>query len=118
MKVTASAWRWPSAQILWHMNNFAGPSMALKVPEFRTTFSMVPLHFGKHLWRNDRVGPDGKRFADEKYKTSHGKVKIAGRWTPLSIPCPMFMIFDHTIFAQSTSTRKSRARDGPTRRAL
>ena len=32
---------------LWHMNNFAGPSMALKVPEFRTTFSMVPLHFAK-----------------------------------------------------------------------
>ncbi|HUB10635.1 MAG TPA: FAD-binding protein, partial [Acetobacteraceae bacterium] len=24
---------------LWHMNNYAGPSMALKVPEIRTTFS-------------------------------------------------------------------------------
>ncbi|MBM3222708.1 MAG: FAD-binding protein, partial [Candidatus Tectomicrobia bacterium] len=32
---------------LWHMNNFAGPSMALKVPAVRTTFSMVPLHFAK-----------------------------------------------------------------------
>jgi len=30
---------------LWHMNNYAGPSMALKVPEYRTTFSMAPLHF-------------------------------------------------------------------------
>src|SRR5215470_8004262 len=45
------------------------------------------------------VGPDGKRFADEKYKTSHGKVKSAGRWTPLATPCPMFMICDHTLFA-------------------
>ena len=23
---------------LWHMNNYAGPSMALKVPEIRTSF--------------------------------------------------------------------------------
>jgi hypothetical protein len=85
---------------LWHMNNFAGPSMALKAPEFRAAFSMVPLHFGKHPPGGMIVvGPDGKRFADEKYKTSHGKVKTAGRWVPLSTPCPMFMIFDHTLFA-------------------
>ena len=32
---------------LWHMNNYAGPSMALKVPEIRTTFSMQALHFSK-----------------------------------------------------------------------
>jgi succinate dehydrogenase/fumarate reductase flavoprotein subunit len=85
---------------LWHMKNFAGPSMALKVPEFRTTFSMVALHFAKEPPGGMIVvGPDGKRFADEKYKTSHGKVKSAGRWTPLSTPCPMFMICDHTLFA-------------------
>ena len=85
---------------LWHMNNFAGPSMALKVPEFRTTFSMVALHFAKEPPGGMIVvGPNGKRFADEKYKTSHGKVNLAGRWTPLSTPCPMFMIFDHTLFA-------------------
>jgi succinate dehydrogenase/fumarate reductase flavoprotein subunit len=85
---------------LWHMNNFAGPSMALKVPEFRSTFSMVPLHFAKELAGGMIVvGPDGRRFTDEKYKTSHGKVHIAGRWAPLSTPCPMFMIFDHTLFA-------------------
>lgn len=85
---------------LWHMNNYAGPSMALKVPEFRATFSMVPLHFAKHPPGGMIVvGPDGKRFADEKYKTSHGKIKIAGRWAPLPTPCPMFMIFDHVLFA-------------------
>ena len=32
---------------LWHMNNYAGPSMALKVPEIRTTFSMQALHYSK-----------------------------------------------------------------------
>jgi succinate dehydrogenase/fumarate reductase flavoprotein subunit len=44
------------------------------------------------------VGPHGKRFVDEKYKTSHGKVNVTGRWAPLTTPCPMFMIFDHTLF--------------------
>jgi succinate dehydrogenase/fumarate reductase flavoprotein subunit len=85
---------------LWHMNNFAGPSMALKVPEFRTTFSMRPLHFAKESPGGMIVvGPDGKRFADEKRQTSHGKVKTSGRWAPLTTPCPMFMIVDHTLFA-------------------
>ncbi len=84
---------------LWHMNNFAGPSMALKVPEFRTTFSMAALHFAKEPHGGMIVvGPDGKRFTDEKYRTLHGKVKAAGRWTPLSTPCPMFMLFDHMLF--------------------
>lgn len=84
---------------LWHMNNFAGPSMALKVPEFPTTFSMVALHFAKEPPGGMIVvGPDGKRFTNEKYKTSHGKVPLSGCWTPLPTPCPMFMICDHTMF--------------------
>ncbi len=41
------------------------------------------------------VGPDGRRFCDEKYKTRHGKIPVNGRWLPLSTPCPMYMIFDH-----------------------
>jgi succinate dehydrogenase/fumarate reductase flavoprotein subunit len=45
------------------------------------------------------VGPDGRRFCDEKYKTRHGKVPVNGRWLPLATPCPMFMIFDHTHFS-------------------
>jgi succinate dehydrogenase/fumarate reductase flavoprotein subunit len=83
---------------LWHMNNYAGPSMALKVPEIRTTFSMQALHFSKEQ-RGGMivVGPDGRRFADEKYKTRHGKVPVHDRWLPLSTPCPMFMIFDETL---------------------
>lgn len=85
---------------LWHMNNFAGPSMALKVPEFRTTFSMRALHFGKDMPGGMVVvGPDARRFTDEKYKTSHGKVKRHGQWMPLITPCPMFMVFDHTMFS-------------------
>lgn len=84
---------------LWHMNNFAGPTMALKVPEFPTTFSMTPLHFS-HEPKGAMVvvGPDGKRFTDEKYKNRHGKVPRSGRWMPLATPCPMYMIFDHTLF--------------------
>jgi succinate dehydrogenase/fumarate reductase flavoprotein subunit len=85
---------------LWHMNNYAGPSMALKVPEIRTTFSMQALHFSKVMPGGMIVvGPDAKRFTDEKFKTRHGKVPVNGRWLPLSTPCPMFMIFDHTLFA-------------------
>jgi succinate dehydrogenase/fumarate reductase flavoprotein subunit len=85
---------------LWHMNNYAGPSMALKVPEIRTSLSMQALHYSKIIPGGMIVvGPDGKRFADEKYKTRHGKVPVNGRWLPLSVPCPMFMVFDHTLFS-------------------
>ena len=85
---------------LWHMNNYAGPSMALKVPEVRTSFSMQALHYSKEMPGGMIVvGPDARRFADEKFKTRHGKVPVNGRWLPLSTPCPMFMIFDHTLFS-------------------
>ncbi len=84
---------------LWHMNNYAGPSMALKVPEVRTSFSMQALHYSKEMPGGMVVvGPDARRFTDEKFKTCHGKVPLNGRWMPLSTPCPMFMIFDHTMF--------------------
>jgi succinate dehydrogenase/fumarate reductase flavoprotein subunit len=84
---------------LWHMNNYAGPSMALKVPEVRTTFSMQALHYSKVIPGGMIVvGPDARRFTDEKYKTRHGKVPVNGRWMPLATPCPMFLIFDHTLF--------------------
>jgi hypothetical protein len=85
---------------LWHMNNYAGPSMALKVPEVRTSFSMQALHYSKETPGGMIVvGPDGKRFTDEKYKTCHGKVSVNGRWLPLATPCPMFLIFDHRLFS-------------------
>jgi succinate dehydrogenase/fumarate reductase flavoprotein subunit len=85
---------------LWHMNNYAGPSMALKVPEIRTTFSMQALHFSKVMPGGMIVvGPDARRFADEKFKTRHGKIPVNGRWLPLSTPCPMFLIVDHTLFS-------------------
>ena len=85
---------------LWHMNNYAGPSMALKVPDVRTTFSMQALHYSKQMPGGMIVvGPDARRFTDEKFKTRHGKVPVNGRWLPLATPCPMFMIIDHTLFA-------------------
>jgi succinate dehydrogenase/fumarate reductase flavoprotein subunit len=85
---------------LWHMNNYAGPSMALKVPGIPSTFSMQALHFSKTLPGGMIVvGPDGKRFADEKFKTRHGKVPVSGTWAPLRVPCPMYMIFDQTMMS-------------------
>jgi succinate dehydrogenase/fumarate reductase flavoprotein subunit len=85
---------------LWHMNNYAGPSMALKVPEIRTSLSMQALHYSKIVPGGMIVvGPDGRRFCDEKCKTRHGKIPVNGRWLPLSTPCPMFLIFDHTLFS-------------------
>ncbi|MBV9552867.1 MAG: FAD-binding protein, partial [Alphaproteobacteria bacterium] len=85
---------------LWHMNNYARPSMALKVPEVRTSFSMQALHYSKEQPGGMIVvGPDGRRFCDEKYKTRHGKVPVNGRWLPLPVPCPMFMIVDHRLFS-------------------
>lgn len=85
---------------LWHMNNYAGPSMALKVPEYKTTFSLTPLHFS-HEQPGGMivVGPDAKRFTDEKYRYKHGKIKRHGVWIPMPTPCPMQMIFDHTVFS-------------------
>lgn len=84
---------------LWHMNNFAGPSLAVKVPDIRTTLSMVPLHFKKVVPGGMIViGADGRRFTDEKYKTRHGKVLVNGVWQRLATPCPMHMVFDHTLF--------------------
>ena len=85
---------------LWHMNNYAGPSMALKVPEVRTSFSMQALHYSKEIPGGMIVvGPDGRRFVDEKFKTRHGKVPVNGVWLPLSTPCPMYLIVDHALFA-------------------
>lgn len=85
---------------LWHMNNFAGPTMALKVPDYPTTFSLIPLHFS-HEPKGAMVvvGPDGKRFTDEKYKNRHGKVFNSGTWLALRMPLPMYMIFDHALFS-------------------
>jgi succinate dehydrogenase/fumarate reductase flavoprotein subunit len=85
---------------LWHMNNYAGPSLALKVPEVRTSFSMQALHYSKETPGGMIVvGPDARRFADEKFRTRHGKVPVNGKWLPLPTPCPMFLIFDHTMFS-------------------
>jgi succinate dehydrogenase/fumarate reductase flavoprotein subunit len=85
---------------LWHMNNYAGPSMALKVPEYKATFSMTPLHFSHELPGGMIVvGPDANRFTDEKYRAKHGKVRRNGQWLPIPVPCPMFMVFDHALFS-------------------
>src|ERR1700730_18252044 len=82
------------------MNNYAGPWMALKVQEVRTSFSMQALHFSKRIPGGMIVvGPDTRRFTDEKYKTRHGKIPVNGSWLPLTKPGPMFMIFDHTLFS-------------------
>ena len=85
---------------LWHMNNYAGPSMALKVPEYKSPFSMTPLHHS-HEQPGGMivVGPDASRFCDEKRHTRHGKVKRHGQWAPMPVPCPMFMVFDHGVFS-------------------
>ncbi len=85
---------------LWHMNNFAGPSMALKVPECPTTFSMQALHYSKEpAGGMVVVGPDGRRFTDEKYKTRHGKIAGHGTWKAMPTPCPMHMVFDQTMMS-------------------
>ena len=98
---------------LWHMNNYAGPSMALKVPEIRTSLSMQALHYSKQIPGGMIVvGPDARRFCDEKYKTRHGKIPVNGRWLPLSTPCPMFMIFDQRCSRPARFTMAIRATAG------
>ncbi|MFC1935365.1 FAD-binding protein [Chloroflexota bacterium] len=85
---------------LWHMNNISGPWYALKVPEFPSTFEMTPLHYRIDLPGGMIVvGANGKRFVDEKHRSAHGKVNSSGQWTQSPTPCPMFMIFDHTLFS-------------------
>jgi succinate dehydrogenase/fumarate reductase flavoprotein subunit len=85
---------------LWHMNNYAGPSMGLKVPEYKTTFSMMALHYS-HEQPGGMivVGPDAKRFSNEKVHTKHGRIKSNGGYRRLPVPCPMHMVFDHALFA-------------------
>ena len=85
---------------LWHMNNYAGPSMGLKVPEFPATMSIQALHFAKEYPGGMIiVGPDGRRFYDEKCKHRHGKVPINGVWSPMQVPSPMFMLFDQDMMS-------------------
>lgn len=84
---------------LWHMNNFAGPSLALKVPEYKSTFSMTPLHYTREMPGGMIVvGPDANRFVNEKLKPKHGKIRKNGQWGQMPTPCPMFMVFDHALF--------------------
>lgn len=86
---------------LWHMNNYAGPTMAFKAPEdeFPTTFSVSPLNFGSELGGGMIVvGPEATRFGDEKFRANHGKVNRNGWWGPMFVACPMFMVFDHAVF--------------------
>ncbi len=95
---------------LWHMNNYAGPSMALKVPEYPTTFALRPLGpTGELPGGMIVVGVDGKRFADEKRRTLHGKVMTAGRYAPYPAPCPLYMVFDHPLFAAGPLYNKEAA---------
>ncbi|MFC1918395.1 FAD-dependent oxidoreductase [Chloroflexota bacterium] len=85
---------------LWHMNNIAGPWYALKVTEFPSVFMIRALYYDKELPGGMiLVGADGKRFINEKHKIAHGKVQVAGRWIQAPSPCPMFMVFDHTLFS-------------------
>ncbi|WP_454689176.1 FAD-dependent oxidoreductase [Achromobacter aloeverae] len=93
---------------LWHMNNYAGPSMGLKVPEYRTTFSLAPLNYKlEQPGGMICVGPDASRFCDEKLRTRHGKIRRHGQWLPMAVPCPMFMIFDHELFGAGPLYDKS-----------
>jgi len=83
---------------LWHMNNYAGPSIAFKAPEFPTTFSLIPLHFSHEPPGGMIiVGSDGKRFINEKYKHKHGKIPMGDQWAPMPVRTPMYMIFDQKL---------------------
>ena len=64
----------------WHMNNYAGPSMTLKVRDYKAPFSMSALHYS-HEQRGGMivVGPDAKRFTDEKYTRGMARCKRTGR---------------------------------------
>ncbi|MFC1861702.1 FAD-binding protein [Chloroflexota bacterium] len=85
---------------LWHMNNIAGPWYSLKVPEFPSIFEIAPLSWAAESRGGlILVGPDGKRFIDEKKRQTHGKVMVSGQWTQDWTPYPMFMIFDDVLLS-------------------
>ena len=85
---------------LWHMSNIAGPLYSLKVPEFASIFQISALHHSKEFPGGMiLVAANGKRFVPEKYRVTHGKIRIGNQWTQSLPPCcPIFMIFDHTLF--------------------
>jgi succinate dehydrogenase/fumarate reductase flavoprotein subunit len=83
---------------LWHMNNIAGPWFCFKAPGIPSAFEIAPLHFARDVAGGAiLVGPNGKRFIDEKHKDKHGKIKVLGRWMQSIAPCPMYLIFDQTL---------------------
>ena len=87
---------------LWHMSCIAGPVYcSLKVPEFPAILEIPALEpQARAVFPGGVivVGADGKRFADEKFRVTHGKTRINGRWVQTPTPCPLHMIFDQTIF--------------------
>ena len=87
---------------LWHMSCIAGPVYcSLKVPEFPSILEIPALEpQARAVFPGGVivVGADGKRFADEKFKVTHGKPRINGRWVQTPTPVPLHMIFDQTIF--------------------
>ena len=67
---------------LWHMNNYAGPSMALKVPEIRTSFSMQALAFqqadaGRHDRRRTRRAALHRREIQDAARQGAGQRALA-----------------------------------------
>jgi succinate dehydrogenase/fumarate reductase flavoprotein subunit len=87
---------------LWHMSCIAGPVYcSLKVPEFPAILEIPALEpQARAVFPGGVivVGADARRFADEKYRVTHGKSLINGRWAQTPTPCPLHMIFDQTIF--------------------
>ncbi len=74
---------------LWHMRNYMGIA-GMKVPEYDCGFYVSPAGNG---WIN--VALDGKRFANEKIASDHGKAMIHGRYE-LYPDRPYFTVFDET----------------------
>ena len=105
---------------LWHINDSLRPSMALKVPEIRTTFSMQALHYSKQQPGGMIVvGQDARRFTDEKSEGHSGEIPVNGRWLPLSTPCADVPdLRSHPVLRRATVRRTFRPRLTRSHRAL
>ena len=83
---------------LWHMNSVAGPFYHLKVPDFPSVLEISLLYTRERIGGMIIVAGNGNRFMDERGRNAHGKIRVNGQWVQSPTPCPMYLIFDHTIF--------------------
>jgi succinate dehydrogenase/fumarate reductase flavoprotein subunit len=80
---------------LWHMSNISGPQFTFAPPGSPIAI-IIRMPKPNYIW----VAKDGTRFlaeGDPMAMTSHGKIRLNGRWVQTPCPLPVHAVFDETF---------------------